>query len=987
VKTFINLSFVIILHLFIISHSLIAQEENNYGPSSAESVDTTWISHYASGLLPGIAKFSDMVADAEGNVYITGTVRIMGSGEDYITIKYNSAGIEQWIKTYNGPGHSGDNAKSIAVDGSGYVYVTGVSWGIATGPDYATIKYNSDGEEQWITRYNYSNSDINGDYAYDIFLDGTGNIYVTGGSDNGSDADFATVKYDNDGVQQWVARYDGPDSEGEDDANYITVDGSGNVYVTGRSYGLNTSTDYATIKYNNDGVEQWVSRYNGSYNNQDRPHALALDNSGNVYVTGSSVNDLNRTDYLTVKYNSAGVEQWTNRYVGPANSYDDSRALVVDNLGYVYVTGNSYDAVTKDDFTTIKYAPSGEEQWVVRYNSPGDGTDKATVMNIDDDGNIYVGGQSVGSTVVKYTPEGNEVWSASYTDIYDVAAVSLDPSGNIFIAGNNYSDCATIKFNSSGSEDWSIPYSGPALSNERPVKMVLDTYGNIYVAGRSQRPGTNTDYSLLKYNPDGIEQWVAVYDGPESSSDYVTALTVDNSGNIYLTGSSDGTTGSDWATVKYNSEGLEQWVVRFDGTGNSEDIPNAIVVDENNNVYVTGYSSTSSSVYSKDITTIKYNSEGVEQWAALYNGPGDAYDNGVKLALDNQQNVYVTGISKSVSTGYDYSTIKYNSEGVEQWVALYDGPANSDDSPIDLALDSQQNIIVLGQSTGVGTSYDYCTVQYNSEGVEQWEARYSTDGSHQDHPIEMAINSSDEIFVTGYGPGTNSYDNFITIKYSNEGIEQWISEYDGSGYKTDQAAAIAIGSNGYTYVVGRSEGYFESDDYVTVCINSEGYMEYVLRYDDGSDTPVDVVTDGLGHIYVTGYNIYDYGSEVLCTTIKYTDNSATDIKTDTDVLPDFFTLEQNYPNPFNPNTRIKFSIPKTSFITLEVFNSIGEKVGVLVSEELSSGTYLYNWNAAGLASGIYFYQLRATPGGGQAGDASTGSGQSFIQTEKMILLK
>ena len=88
--------------------------------------------------------------------------------------------------------------------------------------------------------------------------------------------------------------------------------------------------------------------------------------------------------------------------------------------------------------------------------------------------------------------------------------------------------------------------------------------------------------------------------------------------------------------------------------------------------------------------------------------------------------------------------------------------------------------------------------------------------------------------------------------------------------------------------------------------------------------------------------------------------------------PNDFILCQNYPNPFNPNTNIKFSIPQTSFITLEVFNSIGEKVGVLVSEELSSGIYSYNWNATGLASGIYFYQLRA-------GD--------FIQTEKMVLLK
>ena len=89
-------------------------------------------------------------------------------------------------------------------------------------------------------------------------------------------------------------------------------------------------------------------------------------------------------------------------------------------------------------------------------------------------------------------------------------------------------------------------------------------------------------------------------------------------------------------------------------------------------------------------------------------------------------------------------------------------------------------------------------------------------------------------------------------------------------------------------------------------------------------------------------------------------------------LPTTFSLLQNYPNPFNPSTKIEFSLPQTSYVTLEVFNTLGERVGVLASEELSAGTYNYIWDAADLTSGIYFYGL-------QAGD--------FIQTKKMVLLK
>ncbi len=91
-----------------------------------------------------------------------------------------------------------------------------------------------------------------------------------------------------------------------------------------------------------------------------------------------------------------------------------------------------------------------------------------------------------------------------------------------------------------------------------------------------------------------------------------------------------------------------------------------------------------------------------------------------------------------------------------------------------------------------------------------------------------------------------------------------------------------------------------------------------------------------------------------------------------DLSPTVYSLSQNYPNPFNPNTTISFSISEATFVILEAFNTLGEKVAVFASEELTAGTYKYNWNAIDLPSGIYFYQLQ-TP--------------NFTQTKKMILLK
>ncbi|MEO0083548.1 MAG: SBBP repeat-containing protein, partial [candidate division WOR-3 bacterium] len=233
-----------------------------------------------------------------------------------------------WVRRYNGPGNGWDEASAIAVDGSGNVYVTGYSWGSGTSYDYATVKYNSQGVEQWVARYNGpGNSD---DGARAIAVDGSGNVYVTGSSyGSGTYADYATIKYNSSGVEQWVARYNGPGNS-YDCAYAIAVDGLGNVYVTGYSWGSGTSADYATIKYNSQGVEQWVARYNGPGNSWDEASAIAVDGSGNVYVTGYSYGSGTSADYATIKYNSSGVEQWVARYNGPGNGGDWASAIAVD---------------------------------------------------------------------------------------------------------------------------------------------------------------------------------------------------------------------------------------------------------------------------------------------------------------------------------------------------------------------------------------------------------------------------------------------------------------------------------------------------------------------------------------------------------------------------------------------------------------------------------------------------------------------------------
>ncbi len=425
-------------------------------------VSQEWVSRYNGPPGNSSDEAHSIAVDGFGNVYVTGHSVGSVSFGDYGTVKYNSAGVQQWAARYNGPGNSFERAYSIAVDGSGNVYVTGRSTGIGTAYDYATIKYNSSGDSVWVQRYNGpGNGD---DEARSIAVDGLGNVYVTGYSKGSAPGpDYATIKYNSTGSQLWVQRYNGP-VNGYANAYSIAIDGLGNVYVTGRSYGGGVGYDYATIKYNSTGAVQWVQRYNGTANDNDEAYSITVDGSSNVYVTGTSISIGSGYDYVTIKYNSSGTQQWFQRYSGTSSSSgsDAAFSIAVNDSGNVYVTGESIGFGTLYDYATVKYNSSGVLQWHQRYNGPGNGYDNAYSIAVDSSGNLYVTGKSLGIS----------------TDF----------------------DYATIKYNSSGDSVWLRRYNGPGSGEDYANSIAIDGLGNVYVTGQSTGSGTGLDFATIKYS-------------------------------------------------------------------------------------------------------------------------------------------------------------------------------------------------------------------------------------------------------------------------------------------------------------------------------------------------------------------------------------------------------------------------------------------------------------------------------------------------------
>ena len=425
------------------------------------------------------------------------------------------------------------------------------------------------------------------------------------------------------------------------------------------------------------------------------------------------------------------AQEWVQTYNGPGNGLDIAFSVVVDDFGNVYVAGNSPGATSANDITTIKYNSSGQQQWVQRYNGPGnsdDGTNGTNAIAVDSSGNVYVTGWSAGEAntdyvVIKYNSNGDQQWAERYNgpgNDYDAPyGIALDSSGNVYVTGTSTGDgtgfdYTTIKFNNDGQQQWAKSYNGTGNSYDAGLALAVDASGNVYVTGVSTAQNGLGDCVTIKYDTDGNQQWTKTYDGPANGNDYGNSVTIDGSGNVYVTGSSAGAkSGQDYLTIKYDPSGQQLWASTYSSPGSNWDEGRSVALDGSGNVYVTGvleYSEGKSST--DDWGTIKYDSSGAEQWVRTYNGPASIADEAWSIAVDPNGNSYVVGYSHGLTSGSDLTSIKYDTDGAQQWVQAYDDPAHGTDTGFDIALDSQGNVYAAG-ATGSGVAIDFATIKYS----------------------------------------------------------------------------------------------------------------------------------------------------------------------------------------------------------------------------------------------------------------------------------
>jgi hypothetical protein len=728
--------------------------------------------------------------DGSGNVHVTGrfsgtsdfdpsagTANLIATdGFDAFFAKYTTAGVYVWAKSVDG-GTSFVMGDALTVDGTGNVYVAGHFNGTADFDPSAAIvnlvsagnydvfiaKYNSAGTYVWAKRIGGAGEDSPGAIA----LDASANVYITGYYYGVADFDPAAAvvnltslgisdvfiaKYSTAGLYTWAKSMGG---SGLEQGGALKTDGTGNVYVSGIFNGtadfdpsagtanLTPAGNYDIFfaKYTTAGVYVWSKSIGGI--DQDVNSSLALDGSGNVFVSGHfystgdfdpsasvvTLNSVTEQSMFVGKYTNLGVYTvaWAARDF--EGGYGRAMATITDPAGNVYMTGSYRDKVdfdpsastayltnlNGDNIFLAKYDAAGNYLWAIQLGS-NNNNDEGTLLTLDALGNIYVAGIFDGT--VDFDP------SASTADL-----TSLGANDDVFIA----------KYNASGNYIWArnIGSAGQPYITD----MEVDANGDLLFSGAF---------------------WGTVDFDPSAANVNVTSI---GSQDAYI--------------AKFNLSGNYVWVKNIGGAG-AEAIGMSLDVDETGNIVVAGHYRTTvdfdpsaatmnlTALGGDDIFIAKYNGSGNFIWVKSMGGT--AFDRGASVERDATGNLFLTG-TFSGTVDFDPSAAVANITGLsggttDVYIAKYDSTGNyiwakavggtNSDLVYSSALDAAGNILITGSFYGTA-DFDpsAATVNFTAASVGQTDAfiaKYSASGNYL-WASSLGGTANDDGYGVGMGTG------------------------------------------------------------------------------------------------------------------------------------------------------------------------------------------------------------------------------------------
>ncbi len=820
-----------------------------------------------------------ITADQAGNIYVAGYTSGNLDGytnagiNDLFIMKLDPDGNKLW--THQMGTSRDDKAYDVSVDASGNVYVVGVTGynsvageaGLdgnisAGGDDLFIVKYDNDGNKLWTRQMGTFSSE----HATGATVDEAGNAYVAGYS--GTSLDGSTpngvfvIKYDTNGNNLWTRQIEG--AAGAAYFYRISLGADGHLYLAGTAGtdldgNINIGGyDAFVAKYDTDGNKIWTRIMGTTVH--DWAYGVAVSSDG-VYVTGESSGDLDGwancglSDTFVAKYDFDGNKIWSRLFGG--TSVDSGQGIIADLNGELYIAGNNYnylDGIIPSEGGSIfvmkldNTAPTGS----VSINGGAAATNTAAVvlslpasdtcgireMRISNDGVFDTetweaysdtrswaleSGDGTKTVYVMYRdPVANE--SAVFSD--DIKLDTITPVSSVSLQGGTYlmrqwitlsaDEAADIHYTTDGTEPTagSPVYTAPILlSGPATLK-----YFAVDTAGNAEAVKTES------YTIDPLPLWTRQMG--TASHDYGFDVSVDDSGNVYMTGSTqgdlDGNTSAgatDVFLTKYTPDGNKLWTRQI-GTSMT-DLGQGVAADGSGNVYVTGQTSGNldgnANAGSTDAFIVKYDSDGNKQWSRLLGTA--SYEQAYGAAVDGAGNAYVAGYTRgnldgNVSAGgNDVFLAKFDPAGNKLWTRQMGSSAYDTEKCMNIGPDG--TIYIGGYTSGslYGNPYNggnnLFVISCDPDGNLNWASQLGS-GSY-DYGFSVSA-AGDGVYIVGYTEGDLDGNtkagtlagDFFVVKFGLDGNKQWTREM-GTTDIWDGAYAVHATGNG-AYVAGYTEG-------------------------------------------------------------------------------------------------------------------------------------------------------------------------------------
>jgi len=802
----------------------------------------------------------DVLVDKNGNSYCWGY-----SGSYYYVAKYNSQGVEQW--RYFGLNNSGTGNNSydfnstiedMAIDASGNIFFTGFGYNPALGNRLALTKISTAGV------INFSVIDTTVGYTtngYQIVLDGSGTPYVAGTRSELSGKIYVMKFNKNTGAINMAKVHDYTAGQAEAISD-IALDNSGNIYISGDGYkDANNQQNIFTLKLNSGGNQVWLKDFDGN-SRYDYSRYLYVNAAGTeIYNVGYSNFATTSYDWQILKYNAAGNVLWTRSIDGGANYTDYLQSFAIDANGNPFAAGMQYNSSSGYVYAIIKLnAANGNTTASTTFGEPY--STNPIDIAIDSLNRIYAAYDEY--DVMSLSRFSNNLsnqwtWNDTYNYCY-ATAIAVTPAGVAFCAGKNaYTTEPTklVKTDASGNELWSKEVESEQIyGSEYLYDYVTDNNGNIYAAGYS---GETNNMVVYRLNRDGEIVWKNYFNtGTFRAYD----VKLDNNGALYVCGNR----GSYMGLIKYNAaNGTKIWSTNYNAPGNGSDIAFELALDANGNVYITGkgYKNTTEG---NNIYTAKYNSSGIRQWVTDYAGaPGAAGDDiGHGIAVDASGNVYVGGSATVTNKALEFTVLKYNTNGVLQYAKLLSGAnLNANDEAYDVACDNAGNVYAGGYYySGAPEYYSGVIVKLNSTGGVTFTKQYNGLTAQGAFEVVNRLSIENNIIV-GIGSlrkdaTVSDFDMFV-VRLTTAGAQSWIKYYEN----TNNTVQNNYGYDVYQDATGNIYTASISNDslWSVIKYDNTGTQAWLYSYDRNLTSPVSypnyetrpyLAADGYGGVYVGG---------------------------------------------------------------------------------------------------------------------------------------